>query len=108
MKRAEAAKFSTIAQAEAKAEQTASRRGRGFGARRLAEAEAIEGERRGALSAPSEAVAKAVQAEGDAQASATLAVGTSEAEAMTEGRRHAKYNQAAVPDGRGPPCRRSP
>ena len=64
----------------------------------LAEAEAIEGARRGeAEKARRVAEADAVRAEGEAQAAAVLAVGQAEAEAMDKrAEAFAHYNDAAV------------
>jgi flotillin len=64
----------------------------------LADAEAIEGERRGqADKALRVAQAEALRAEGEAQASAILATGQAEAEAMNKrADAFARYNEAAV------------
>ena len=66
--------------------------------RNSAEAEAIEGARRGeAEKARRIAEADAIRAEGEAKAAAALAVGTAEAEAMNKrAAAFANYNEAAV------------
>ena len=96
---AEARKASSIANAQAKAEETRLS-GESEKSRRaaLAEAEAIEGQKRGeAERSRRVAEAEATRAEGEATAAATLAVGQAEAEAMDKrAEAFAHYNDAAV------------
>lgn len=99
IKAAEADKASTIAAAEAKARQD-ELTGQGEKLRRaaLAEAEAIEGAKKGeAERARREAIAAATTAEGLAQAAATSAVGSAEAEAMQKkADAFRSYGEAAI------------
>ncbi|MGI5951721.1 MAG: flotillin family protein [Brooklawnia sp.] len=96
---AEADKATSIARAEANAEQ-ARLTGVGEKSRRtaLAEAEAIEGAKRGeAEKARRIAEADAIRAEGEAKADAILATGQAEAEAMNKkADAYGRYNEAAV------------
>jgi len=96
---AEARKASTIAAAQAKAEEDRLT-GEAERARRasLAEADAIEGIKRGeATKALRLAEADATRAEGEATAASTLAIGQAEAEAMNKrADAFAHYNEAAV------------
>jgi len=96
---AEAEKQTTIARAQAAAEQ-AQLSGEAERAKRaaLAEAEQIEGERRGAAErARREAIAQAVQREGEAEGAAILAKGQAEAEARERNAEaFERYNEAAV------------
>lgn len=96
---ADAAKVAAIAKAEADAERDRLT-GVGEKSRReaLAEAEAIEGAKRGeAEKARRVAEADAVRAEGEAEAAAILARGEAEAEAMNKrAEAFAHYNDAAV------------
>jgi flotillin len=96
---AEARKAASIANAQAKAEETRLS-GESEKSRRaaLAEAEAIEGQKRGeAERSRRVAEAEATRAEGEATAAATLAVGQAEAEAMDKrAEAFAHYNDAAV------------
>ena len=96
---AEARKASSIAAAQADAEQQRLS-GEAEKARRsaLADAEAIEGKRCGeADESLRVAQAEAVRAEGESEASAILATGQAEAEAMNKrAEAFARYNEAAV------------
>ena len=96
---AEARKAAAIADAEADAEKSRLT-GVGEQSRRsaLAEAEAIEGAKRGeAEKARRIAEAEAVRAEGEAEATAVASVGAAEAEAMEKrAAAFAKYNEAAI------------
>ncbi|MCW2842294.1 MAG: yqiK [Nocardioides sp.] len=96
---AEARKAASIANAQAKAEETRLI-GESEKSRRaaLAEAEAIEGAKRGeAEKARRTAEADATRAEGEATAASVLAVGQAEAEAMDKrAEAFAHYNDAAV------------
>ncbi len=96
---AEARKAASIANAQAKAEETRLS-GESEKSRRaaLAEAEAIEGQKRGeAERSRRVAEAEATRAEGEAQAAATLAIGQATAEAMDKrAEAFAHYNDAAV------------
>ncbi|MGH1493100.1 MAG: SPFH domain-containing protein [Acidimicrobiales bacterium] len=98
---AEADRAATIAAAEAQAEES---RLVGAGERQrreeLAKAAEIEGRAQGeAERALRESIAAAVQAEGDAEASAILARGNAEAEAMTrKAEAYEQYGEAAIVD----------
>jgi flotillin len=98
---ADAARQATIAAAQATAEQ-ARLSGEGERARRaaLAEANAIEGAKEGeAEQRRRSAIAEAVEREGQANATAILATGQSEAEAMRlKAEAFSQYNEAAVLD----------
>ena len=96
---AEAEKQSTIAGAQAEAEQ-ARLSGEGERSRRaaLAAAEEVEGKARGnAEKLRREAIAQAVQREGEAEAAAVLAMGHAEAEAMDKrAQAFREYGDAAI------------
>jgi flotillin len=96
---AEADKATTIARAQAEAEER-KLSGEAERAQRaaLAEAEQIEGERRGAAEkARRQAIADAVQREGEAEAAAILARGSAEAEAREKNAEAFKlYGEAAI------------